>query len=399
MKLSPTLFQEAPPAVGGGLCMYGPPTPEVSAWADYHKVELVPSGPFTNLKWTNPDIEAMFHSATPYEYVDGFSPNLNKHLHLGHLSNFVYAKAFQSLGIGKTFVALLGDTLHGATPHEEALQAYKNWCVKFNYVVSETYFASKLTSSTPLVDGAGYTKTSLEGELQDYTGSKGFLISGEYVVAVKSSGETSYLYHDVALAEKLNGPTLYLTGHEQAQHFAKLKTLFPHTHSVPLGLISLNGSKMSSSQGNVILLQDIWNELTTKFDSPALIWNVLAGLILKSTPQSAKNINIELLNNPKNSPGLYLSYTLAKLKSAGMVIPLNNKFHNPMLAWKKLVSQYQLNPATLLTALLKHTQAIAALYEDHYIKDHVENQKLFQPLAEDLLYGMTCLGLLNVDKV
>jgi arginyl-tRNA synthetase len=223
------------------------------------------------------------------------------------------------------------------------------------------------------------------------------------VVGIKSSGETTYFYHDVALAEKLKASrgTLYLTGQEQAQHFGNLQTLFPQTHSIPLGLVSLNGGKMSSSLGNVIYLQPIWQELEATFgtDNPSLIWNVLSGYILKTTPSVAKKINLDVLANPKNSPGLYLSYTLAKLKSAGLTVPTNSAFHDPMLAWKKLVAQTQLNPVTLLTGLLEKAQEIATLYEQHRIKDHPENQQLFQPLAEDLLHGMQCLGLLGVDRV
>jgi arginyl-tRNA synthetase len=341
----------------------------------------------------------MFSPAKTYDYVDGFSPNLNKHLHLGHLSNFVYAKAFQSLGVGKKFVALLGDTLQGSVPQDEALAAFQKWCGLVQYAVDPTYFASKLTAKTVQVSGQGHTKVNQAGEVQDYAGTTGFIIDGEYVVGVKSNGETSYFYHDVALAEQLGGSTLYLTGQEQSQHFAKLHALFSDTNSVALGLVAFQGGKMSSSKGNVILLQELWDEMSKTLSSPQLIWNVLAGFILKTAPSTAKKVNLEHLGNPKNSPGLYLSYTLAKLKSAGLNIGFVQEFHDPMLAWSKLVAQTQLNPAVLMKALLTHAQKISVLYETHHIAGNASNQALFQPLAEDLLFGMKCLGLMDVQEV
>ena len=135
--------------------------------------------------------------------MDGFSPNLNKELHIGHLSNLVIANAFQKLGVGKKFIAILGDTLKGKVNKETALEKYKSYCNDFDYKVSDIFFASKmeLKNQSLLTAGDG-----------DYSDTQIFEIDNDKLVGIKGDGTTSYFYQDVALAEHLNKSTLYLTG-------------------------------------------------------------------------------------------------------------------------------------------------------------------------------------------
>lgn len=386
MKLSPSLFAAIPKHLGHGLCVFGKPSDEVAAWCAHHRLSMTPSGAYANIAIpAGVSVTDLFTQPTPYPYVDGFSPNLNKHLHLGHLSNLVYAKAFQALGVGQSFVALLGDTIQGKVSHDEATAAFNAWCGLIGYEVDAVYLASHLSVDCP-VAGTGL-----------YEGTKGF-DALSYVVGIKSNGETSYLYHDVALAAQLNAPTLYLTGMEQTDHFKHLAALFPHIKHVPLGLVQMDGAKMSSSDGNVVMLQPLWDELTALF-APPLAWNVLAGPILKAHPQSAKKVTLDSLKHVKSSPGLYLSYTLARLKSAGIQLAGQPSLDAFDLAFAHLVAKHNLNPAALMTALTSHAQAINSLYVDHTIKDNPANQAMFKAMGDDLLTGMLALGLMDVDKV
>jgi len=391
-KLTLLEIKEKPKKFGEGFCIYGELSEKVINWIDYWKLSTTKAGPYTNIDIPKEyDLKDLFEVNEPYEYIDGFSPNLNKHLHLGHISNFTIAKAFQKMGVGKSFVANLGDTLTtGTVEKEEAFSTYLDICNKFDYHLDKIFMASELIdSSLDLKDGEG-----------DYESTKVFELSDSKVVGVKANGNTTYFYQDVVLAKKLNAKTLYLTGFEQEGHFKNLKELYPHINHLPLGLVLIDGKKMSSSAGNVILFSEIIDILKKSLgDDDKLIWNVLCGYILKSKPDSVKNIELKNLNNVKESQGLYLSYTLAKLKSAGLEIVKQKDFNSQSLAFKLLKAKSLLQPDILFGALVDLAKDISSLYVKHHIKDNEDNQKMFLPLAQDLLFGMEILGMFNIDKV
>lgn len=392
MKIDINKVKTTPNEFGFNFCVYGSPSNEILGWANYWGFKLVESGSYTNIiinEITN--IGNIFNDVKQYEYIDGFSPNLNKDLHVGHFSNLIIANAFQKLGIGKKFVAIFGDTQEGAVETEEALGKYETHCLNFNYQVDEFYFASKmkLQDEKLLTDGT-----------DEYEGSKIFNFSDDKLVGIKSSGLTTYFYQDVALAEHLNASTLYLTGIEQDNHFKSLKKLFPHVNHIGLGLVLLDGKKMSSSEGNVIYMTEFINNLMSQFNNDIhLVYNIIAGQILKSVPKSNKSIDTKLINNPKISLGLYLSYTLAHIKSCGVKTKKIDDFVSKELKYNEIKAKFNLTPNTLFEALVNHCKYINTLYETHYIKDNQENIKLFSDLISDLEFGMKKLGMFSVDKV
>ena len=94
-----------------------------------------------------------------------------------------------------------------------------------------------------------------------------------------------------------------------------------------------------------------------------------------------------------------MSYTLAKLKSAGLEIIKQKDFNSQSLSFKLLKAKNLLQPDILFSALLDLAKEISVLYVKHHIKDNEENKKMFEPLAQDLLFGMEILGLFDIDKV
>jgi hypothetical protein len=96
----------------------------VSTWIAAHGFEVEKVGPYTNV-YIDKDIDEVFEPAGKFQYMDGFSPNMNKHLHVGHLSNLVLAKAFLGMGVTNGTVAILGDTLEGDVSKDEALDKFK----------------------------------------------------------------------------------------------------------------------------------------------------------------------------------------------------------------------------------------------------------------------------------
>ena len=393
MKLNPNILKVTPKNLGFNFCVFGDPTQEIMDWINHWKLKYEKVSGFTNIFINDKNINEIFDVRDPYEYIDGFSPNLNKHLHLGHLSNLIFAKSLQKLGLGKKFIAILGDTISGSVDKNDALKKYKEYINKFNYSVDDIYFASeqKLNNSSMLEDGTG-----------EYIGTKVFNTGNGYVVGIKSSGHTTYFYQDVALAEKLGKTTLYVTGIEQKNHFNLLSNMYNHIDHVGLGLVTVNGKKMSSSDGNVIFAENVIDMIVEKFNgNEKLAWNVISGYILKYDPSSVKNIDIKSIDNVKTSLGLYLSYTLAKMKSAGMNINSTNikEFNSNALKFKLIKSKVNLSPNILFEELVNHTKEISKLYVSHTIKDNVKNQKMFQPLVDDLMLGMNLLGMFDIDKV
>lgn len=154
--------------------------------------------------------------------IDGFSPNLNKKLHGGHLKNLAVANALANILGGKP-VAMLGASLG---IQEGALETYLDWCDLAGYQPTIYLDTHLPPPSINFTDGTG-----------EYEGCKMF---GD-VVAIKSNGTPTYAYHDLAFAEDI-GPDFYLTGNEQKPHFASLGLGDKH---LALGLIlGPDGKKM-----------------------------------------------------------------------------------------------------------------------------------------------------------
>jgi arginyl-tRNA synthetase len=392
MKININKIKLTPEQYGFNFCQFGELTDDVKQWIKHWNLKTEKVGPYTNIIINDDtNISQIFEKSKTYKYVDGFSPNLNKHLHVGHLSNLVIANAMQKLKIGDNFIAILGDTLEGSVEKSDALNSYTKYCNDFNYQVNKIFYASKmkLENESLLEDGEDL-----------YIGSKIFNLGDEKIVGIKSSGSTSYFYQDVALASKLNDSTLYLTGLEQDNHFKSLKKLYPNTNHIGLGLVLLDGKKMSSSAGNIIYLKDFIDSLLKLFNNDIkLVYNILAGQILKSAPSSNKSIDTKLIGNPKLSLGLYLSYTMAHIKSCGVLTNKINNYSSKELEFAELKSKENLSPNILFESLVKHCKKINNLYETHYIKNNEENIKKFSILISDLELGMSKLGMFSIDKV
>ncbi len=89
----------------------------------------------------------------------------------------------------------------------------------------------------------------------------------------KQDGATLYITRDIAAAlfRKRNynfGQALYVVGQDQIYHFNQLKAVLnkmgydweDNIHHIVFGLISIDGSKMSTRRGKVVLLEDVLNE-------------------------------------------------------------------------------------------------------------------------------------------
>jgi arginyl-tRNA synthetase len=342
--------------------------------------------------------------------IDAFSPNRNKDLHIGHLSNLVIGNAISKLiNITPTYML-------NSVPDIKDINVFKT-----NLLFNQINF--KPTPFVPIISEGYLLFDNIIPRLIDgtdsYINTKCIVVDNEKKVCIKNNGDFTYLLEDMCLLEKVSitcsKKIIYVTGSEQASHFEFLKkysnfyNLNVEIEHVKCGLISISGEKMSSRKGNVILIEDYIEHVSELFNNNHKIaWNVIAGKILESSPQTAKNIHYDTLNNPKNSTGLYLTYTLIRIKNA---FDKNNdtlpsKFKNiPLLCNTKtailsfVIAQagktrqpqkllnYLRNTASELNSMYSNTKeySIANCTEENFDK--------YSQLYVDLFLGMNILGL------
>lgn len=392
-KLDINKIKVAPKVVASqfSLCVYGELSGDIAKWAITNNLKTQASGGYTNIFIPESILlKDIFDAPKTFEWLDGFSPNLNKKLHIGHFSNLVLGKAFKALDICRNTVSIYGDTLDGKISKKEAIEVVNKYQADFCYFIDKILFASEVKyKGDKLKEGSG-----------GYIGTKVFEVDREFTVGIKSSGQTTYFYQDVALAEMLNSPTLYLTGKEQQHHFELLKKIYKHVHHIGLGLVKVFGVKMSSRGGDVILLEDFIRQVSPLLNGDLqLIYNVFAGFILKSSPEVDKGIDLNTISNPKNSAGLYISYTMARLFSAGCKIRANTKLKSRELEFALLKARINLKPSILFESLVEHCKDINSLYTYHTIKDNETNLKMFEEKLSDLTYVCSKLGLFVITKV
>ena len=405
IRLNPNEVREIPKKFGFGFCVYGdldiskdPKAMSIIEWVNYWGFRTEKSGVYTNIIIPKSfDLSECFSTTRlPFKYMDGFSPNLNKNLHVGHFSNMIIAKCFQSMGFAEESVAILGDTLEGDVLKADALREFKTLCKMFGYNVNYTYFASEVKLTDEL------EKKLLSDGKGEYKGTKVFDLGSQKMVGKKSDGSTTYFYQDIAFANVLCDRTMYLTGNEQKGHFELVNKLSPkEMKHFGLGLVTVEGKKMSSRDGNVIYLKDVLSELREKFNDNKLSYNVMAGQILKSEPHKTKSVNMDTITNVKSSSGLYLSYTAARLKSAGVEFEKTEKFHSNFLQYKYSKASWNYSPNILLDGLIEHCKQINRLYEnkDYNIREDDNVRVFFGTLLEDLELGMKKLGMFSIEEV
>ena len=237
--------------------------------------------------------------------VDAFSPNVNKHLHVGHLRNLALAKGYTQIfeGTGSRFVALLGYSLGELAGAVDALNRWLDFVGYHPEVYRDTEIAHQIKLDT------------FPGELE-YQGCEVWQGLKSPVVIRRSDGTTTYACHDLAFA-KLVTPTHYLTGSEQREHFENLGLGKKH---LPMGLVldPKTGKKMKSRDGTALsaneAMQLVVGRLDTTPEPKKLAWNVLAWNFLHVGRSKDVKFNIDGWTTP-DSPGLYITYTYARLAS------------------------------------------------------------------------------------
>lgn len=324
---------------------------------------------------------------------------MNKQLHAGHLKNLAVATALVNVTGGEA-VAMLGASLGFKAG---ALEQYKAWCELAGYQPT-LYFDTELPSPPQdLVDGEG-----------EYVGCK--LYNG--VVIYKSTGAPTYAAHDLSFAATVS-PDYYLTGAEQAPHFASLGLGSKH---LPLGLVlGHDGKKMKSTlkkegeEANMMSAVELFDSVKTCLsetpEPEKLAWNILAWQFNSSQVAATTKFNLAQWAKPE-SPGLYITYTHAKIKSAlskATAVPDETQLSQTdaeLLGTASYYSYYlgksqqQMQPAFIAQFAMTLAKKLASFYSKHTIKDASSGTVYAVAHANATLCEcMTKLGMHPLEKV
>ena len=240
--------------------------------------------------------------------IDAFSPNLNKHLHVGHLRNLAIANSlyqiFRHANTRADFVAFLGCSLGIEPGAEEELIAW----FSFLEYAPKIYRDVEISEQHPIEGVPG------QGE---YAGCLVWPGTKHPAVLRRSDGRTTYAYHDLAFAKAI-GPTHYLTGSEQFEHFANIGLADKH---LPMGLVldPKTGKKMKSRDGTALnaeqAVQLVIDRLDPTPNPRQLAWNITAWNFLRVNRSKDVAFDVDQWIRPE-APGLYITYTYARLISA-----------------------------------------------------------------------------------
>jgi arginyl-tRNA synthetase len=334
--------------------------------------------------------------------LEGFAPNLNKMLHVGHLKNLAEANALARILQPCQPVAMLGASLGILPGALEELYAWFDFIGYHPQVHLDTELPQGLVPTTP---GTG-----------QYAGCRVWQGPLGPVVVVKANGQPTYAYHDLTYAQVV-GPDFYVTGCEQSGHFAALGLSSKH---LPMGLVlGPDGCKIKSSDGEPLLAAEAIDRVIGQLDQTPeprkLAWNILAYAFLQASMASNNKFDPIQMTKP-TAPGMYLSYTLAKIHSALAKGGVPRNAHEPpsgltdgdvSLLGLVAYADYYLyqaakgkDPAPLANYLLALARGLANAYARQSIKNGSAGfqfavSRAFQALEQ----GMVTLGLFPLHEV
>ncbi|MDP3741852.1 MAG: arginine--tRNA ligase [Candidatus Micrarchaeota archaeon] len=283
-------------------------------------------------------------------------------------------------------------------------------------------------------------------------------------VLVRSNGTTLYLTRDLALADykfhkyKFN-ESIYITANEQNLHFRqvfatleKLGRSYNNRH-VGFGLIKIEGTKLSTREGKVLLLADVIREAQEEAKTQIISRNndsnikpielnkralaiglaALKFAVLKVSAEKDINFNFKAMVSFEGDTGTYLQYSLVRCKSilekAGEESK-DEKIESEKMKKIKTVKKYDFNteekelllhisafpnvtanaakslsPHVLCDYLLKTAAAFSKFYSMHSVLDaeseaaKQQRLEMVNATANVMQKGLELLGITALEKM
>lgn len=311
------MIQPIPATHGVGFCSYKP----LDNFIGY-RYEV--TGRFHNYHFTKENYQWPEDKyRPPYLVFDAFSPNLNKFLHVGHLRNLAIAKSLSKIFDNSLFVSLFGASLG---INFDAWANTRNWMefVGYHPVPFQDIHLIREDQIDEMLKQLGSTPGT-----GDYLGCD--IYNGKIgpVVLRRSADEegkkkVTYAFYDLVFSQQTS-PDHYLTGAEQKEHFDNLS--LGHKH-LPMGLVldAVTGKKIKSRTGDSLKADEailmVMDKLEETPEPKKLAWNILCWNFLHISRN--QNIRFDIDEWTKSdSPGMYVSYTMARISSAleNVVLP------------------------------------------------------------------------------
>ncbi|MDO4680035.1 MAG: arginine--tRNA ligase [Aerococcus sp.] len=320
---------------------------------------------------------------------------------------------------------------------------YKRLNVEFDHYTGESFYEDKMQEVIDDLKGDGLLHEN-EGaqivDLDDYNLPPALI--------QKSDGATLYITRDLATAYYRKrtfdfAQSLYIVGSEQAVHFQQLKAVLAKLgkewqedmHHIQFGLITVNGKKLSTRAGKIILLKDVLDEAqrlaqeqidTKNPDLPnkeQVAQEVGVGAVifhdLKSERLNNFDFSLEEVVRFEGETGPYVQYTNARaqslLEKAGVDIDLD-AIHalDDDFSWRivKLLNEYPTYVERAFTTyepsvIAKYTITLAQAFNKFYgntrilDKDDQLNARLALVKATTIVLkdGLSLLGVAAPDKM
>lgn len=350
--------------------------------------------------------------------IDGFSPNLNKKFHIGHLRNLLIAASLQKLlslpryNADAKFVAMLGASL-GVT--QAGWDDWAHWTGCVDYHPKEYYDVALPNDIVETYKEPIPGRFSV-GELEEMEAAAPEYWDGPRgpVIVKRGDGTPLYAYHDLAFM-KLVGPTHYITGDEQREHFINLGIQDRHLR---MGLVlGTDGKKMKSRTGDSVKIQEaidmVQESLNQTEHREDLAWNILVGNLLQCTRSSNVKFDPQTWADP-NGMGLYINYTYARLLSALKAYkPITTPYYRPekqidadLHFWSSMSHYFihravtQLDPAPVVHYLHDLAKVATTAYYEELIGD---GRPAFRHAIDMVAYTMECcmdlLGMKPLPRI
>lgn len=400
-------IQPLPPEIGIGITSLTPVDPRLVSKMRYEQIGIHHNYYFTNdhfsFNWA-----AVFGQETKPCILDGFSPNLNKQLHIGHLRNLVLAKSLSKIFEANP-CALLGASLGVLTG---AGDKFDKWCDLGSIYSPEKYYDVFMPIDVINSD----IRLASEGESvngKDLTGC--WIWDGPKgpVIVIKSNGQRTYAYHDLVFS-KIVAPDYYITGVEQKEHFQSLGLGDKH---LPMGLVlGEDGKKIKSRNGDALsadeALDMIVGNLNPSPELKNLAWNILSWNFLSTGRETNIKFEPKKWTSP-NSPGMYITYTNTRIESA-----LEDSFCDTinfdkmtsddlkLISYACLFEYYKLmaiekkDPSPIANFAHEMAKKLNIAYESEKIKDGREEFVYCVNGANNMLSdAMFYLGMVGVKKI
>lgn len=267
---------------------------------------------------------------------------------------------------------------------------YDKLGIKFDHNTGESFYNDKMEDKLDILADKGVSTVENGATLV-------YLDEEELPPALvkRTDGATLYITRDIATAyyrkETFNfAKSLYIVGNEQANHFKQLKAILKRMGNdwsddmvhIAFGLITLEGKKLSTRKGKIVLLEEVLNEAVELaqeqidaknpdlVDKEEVAKQVGIGAVvfhdLKSDRMNSFDFKLSDVVQFEGETGPYVQYTYARAKSllekyGKTVDPDSHLSLTDDYAWQ-VIKKLQAYSDTIVQAVDKYEPSVIARY-------------------------------------